>query len=64
LGELEHLAENVLPVGLEDGTASNEQDVEVARKVRTEIAVGFAELTAGAIALVGSEAYFFAGDDP
>ena len=63
-GELEHLAQDVLPVGPENIPSTNEQDIEVARKIGPEVAIGFAQATASTVALIGPQADFFTRDDP
>lgn len=64
LGEFEQFVQDSLPVGFKNRAPSNEQDVEVAGKIGTEVAVGFAQAAPCTISLVGAQAHFFAGDNP
>ena len=43
LGQLKQLPEDVLPIGIQDGAAADEEHVILAGKVGAQVAVGFPE---------------------
>ena len=60
--KLKHFAQDVLPVGFEDGPASYQNNVKITRKEGPQMAIGLTQPTSGAVALIGAEMDFLAGD--
>ena len=63
-GEFEHFVQDIIPVGFKNRAAPDKQDVEIAGEIGAEVAVGFAQAAADAVAFVGAQAHFFTGDYP